>query len=861
MLHMLAASANSGPSPHEPRYHPLVIVLVAVVAGIIVDRSWPLPLCAWSTIATGGLGLWLLVAAFLRSRQNSASDDEASKIEASAESTRFPVWLPVALVANVALLLAVAATAAAWHHCRWNLYFCDDIGCYAHLASQPIAVNVIALGPPRRAPSSAPDPMQSIPSGEYSRLDVDVIALRNGSQWQAASGRATLIVLGEPPAIEAGDRLRCFVRLSAPARPQNPGTLDRSAYLRAERIRGRLVAEVPQCLTLVDSGSPWSLTRLVGSLRLRGDQVLKQCLEPRQAQLAAAVLLGLREELDTERTQAFLTTGTVHILSISGLHVGILAGAMFWLMRRTPLPRGWAVATIAVVTLLYALMVDARPPVIRATVLVLVACGALYLGRRTLGMNTLAAAALVVLALNPAHLFNVGAQLSFLCVAGLIWYAGRRPHSDDRAKKTLDRLVMANLGWLSRARHRIWRALVGLLLAGAVLWSLCLPLVMARFHILSPVALILNALLWVPVSLSMLSGFGTLLFGAIWSPLGSLCGWLCNVSFWILEDSINFADRCPCSHFWVPGPADWWLWGFYGGIGLLTALPRLRPPRRWCASLLAVWIAVGLAASAWPSRHDHLDCTFLSMGHGCAALLELPSGQTMLYDAGQMGSPWVGARSVSEFLWDRGKMHIDAVVLSHPDIDHYNALPGLLDKFSVGTVYVSPQMFEKDNGAVAALRCAIDEHAVPVREVQAGDRIWAADGCTIEVLHPPRQSIFGSENANSLVLSVDYLDREILLTGDVESTGLNKLLSEKPRHASVLLAPHHGSRKSNSPELAHWCTPEYVVFSGDGRWSIAETEATYRAVGGTVFHTYSGGAIHVQIDAAGVRVSQFIDPR
>ena len=103
-------------------------------------------------------------------------------------------------------------------------------------------------------------------------------------------------------------------------------------------------------------------------------------MNPRRAELAAAVLLGLREELDAGRSEAFLTTGTVHILCISGLHVGILAGALFWIMRRTRIPRGWAVAAVAAITLLYALMVDVGPSVVRATIL-----GAGRLRRRLAG--------------------------------------------------------------------------------------------------------------------------------------------------------------------------------------------------------------------------------------------------------------------------------------------------------------------------------------------------------------------------------------------------------------------------------------------------------------------------------------------
>jgi competence protein ComEC len=321
---------------------------------------------------------------------------------------------------------------------------------------------------------------------------------------------------------------------------------------------------------------------------------------------------------------------------------------------------------------------------------------------------------------------------------------------------------------------------------------------------------------------------------------------------------VTLARQVPGGHFWTPGPAGWWLWGLYGSLGLWAAFPRLRPSRRWLVGLLALWITVGFGVATWPRHRDRLDCTFLSMGHGCAVLLELPSGRTILYDAGQSGAPAIGSRTIAACLWEHGLRRLDAVVLSHPDLDHYNALPGLLEKFSVGAVYVSSLMFEKQNEAVAALRKAIDRHRIAVREVRFGDRLRTGGGSAIEVLHPPRFGVLGSDNANSVVLAVNYCGREILLPGDLEAPGLDDLLAEEPRHCDILLAPHHGSRQSNSPELAKWCTPRCVVISGDGRWDSPEVAAPYRAVGAAVLHTYDCGAIAVRITPGGIEVSPFL---
>jgi competence protein ComEC len=366
--------------------------------------------------------------------------------------------------------------------------------------------------------------------------------------------------------------------------------------------------------------------------------------------------------------------------------------------------------------------------------------------------------------------------------------------------------------------------------------------------------------LWPLMTVSLISGFGVLLFGTVFPPLGWLCGWLCDGSFWLLEWSVSLGHRMPCGHFWMPGPADWWLWGFYSALGLFLAFPRIRPRPRWCAAIVGTWIVAGLAVSYWPSEHKCLDCTFLSMEHGCGVFVEFPNGKTMLYDAGRMSAPSIGARAIANFLWDRGRRRIDAVVLSHPDIDHYNALPELLEKFLVGRIYVTPAMLTKDNRTIGVLRDAIDRCGVPVQEVRAGDSLPLADDCPVEVLHPSRHGPVVAGNTDSLVLAVEYRGRRILLPGDLESPGLDDMLKEKPRPCEVLMAPHHGSRKSNSAGLAAWCKPRLVVFSGDGRWNLPEIDSTYRAVGGRSLQTHDCGAIHVQIDGDSVRVSPFVKP-
>jgi competence protein ComEC len=809
------------PQYNGPAYQPLVVVLVGASAGILADRFRPIPLLVWWTITGIALVAWLVLW-----RRG---------------------WLATA---GAVLLLAAAAVAGAWHHCHWHLFAADDLGHFARSAGQPVCIEAIALKTPRPVPPPEPNPMRATQRGDQVRFEVELIAIRDGAQWRPASGRARVNVQALMPGVLAGDRLQIFGQLVAPPQPRNPGEFDAASFLRAKRVRSQLRVEFAESVSPIAAGPAWSPRSLLERVRMHGNRLFQKYLDPQRSGLAAAVLLGAREQLEPERTEAFVETGTVHLLVIAGLHMGILVGAVFWAMRRAPIARGWVLLIVSLFTVFYAAVVDAEPPVLRAAVLMLCTCAAAFMGRQRLGFNALAAAALLVLAFNPADLFHVGAQLSFLCVAGLVWFAPLWLRS-DLPQDPLDRLIAENRGWGSRVLRFVGRYFWRLTTVSLVIWLLTAPLVMARFHLSNPVAIVLNPLVWLPMAVALIAGFSVLTLGTVFPPLAPVAGSVCNSTLALLEWMVHAGRRVPHGHAWVPGPDDWWLAGFYGGLAVLAAVPFLRPPRRWCVGLAAAWISIGFLAAALRVEHNRLSCSFLSVGHGCAAVVQLPTGQTILYDAGQMDAPVAATRSISGFLWSRGITHIDAVVLSHGDADHYNALPGLLERFSVGVIYVSPVMFDNENPAMLALREAISRSGVPVREIVAGDQLVAGRAaplreltvgeqpeeglaCALKILNPPPGVVLGSENSNSIVLSVEYRGRRILLTGDLESPGLDCVVADPLSHCDLFLIPHHGSRQSDPQALAGWSTPDWAIISGTRRWDPRPVEAVYRKTGSQV---------------------------
>jgi competence protein ComEC len=225
-----------------------------------------------------------------------------------------------------------------------------------------------------------------------------------------------------------------------------------------------------------------------------------------------------------------------------------------------------------------------------------------------------------------------------------------------------------------------------------------------------------------------------------------------------------------------------------------------------------------------------------------------------------LGSPEFATQSIAAYLWHRGIMRIDGIVISHADVDHYNAVPGLLDRFRVGAVYVSPIMFDgfgeaSARGGPQLLQASIREATIPIREVSAGDRMRVGPHVTIEVLHPPHQGVLGSDNANSLTLAIEYDGTRLLLPGDLESPGLEDLMAELPYDCDVLLAPHHGSRQSDPPGFAAWSMPEWVVISGGGGDDVEPVADTYRRAGAQVFSTHMQGGVQFHVASSEIRIA------
>jgi competence protein ComEC len=805
---------------------PLVPAALAFTAGIILDRYLSVPLGFSLAAAAVCLAAWI------------------------ATSLGSGKGLPL-----VYLALAGVAFGTAYHHLRRDLGPQD----VAHLAGEEprtVRVRGVLDEEPFHAPALPHDALRSRDRADRSSAVVRLTHLRQRDTWVEVSGRARLQVDGVLPDLHVGDEVEVVGQLGLPSTPGNPGEFDYTAALRDQGIGAVLtVRKTAGGVTRLSRG--WTLSPRGWLMVVRGwgQRVLGDVLPQRTRGVGMALLLGEGAPMTQDDWDKYLRTGVIHVLAVSGQHLVVLAAFLWFVLPRLGVRQRPAAVAVALFLLAYAVLTGGRPPAMRSAVVVCAFCGGLVLRRRVLPANLFALAWLVVGLLNPMDLSTAGCLLSFLAVAVLYWGTRRRSLEKDNVDP-LDVLIEQS--------RPVWQR--GLLWAGkktleayvvcALVWLAVTPLAMSRFHVFPPAGLIIGPPLVLLTSVALLAGFGLLLVAVVWQPLAVLFAPVVGGCLAGCETLVDALDRWPTSHLYISDIPEWWSWIFY--IGVLAALTQEPLRRRWPWVLAAGlgWVCVGLLARVARLPDGELRCTFLAVGHGGCTVFETPDGRTLLYDAGAIGGPDVTRRVIAPYLWSRGIRRIDEVFLSHADLDHFNGLVQLLDRFAVGQVTWTPTFAHKPTQGVAVTLAELAKRDVPMQVVKAGD-VRVAGDVQLQVLHPPAVGPPGVENVRSLVLQVQHAGHTILLTGDLEGLGQQRVLSLPRRRIDVLMAPHHGSPAANTADLAKWARPGVVVSCQSLEMGRKDGGGPYRAVGARYVDTHHDGAVTVRSHASGLVIETY----
>ncbi|MET0026529.1 MAG: DNA internalization-related competence protein ComEC/Rec2 [Candidatus Thiodiazotropha sp.] len=649
--------------------------------------------------------------------------------------------------------------------------------------------------------------------GQLQRFQVDVQSLRDPQGNPVPASRVQLSWFGRGTPVQAGENWRFKVRLKQPRGLHNPVGYDGEKGMLSQGIGARgYVRAGPENRRLDPPGAHGVITRLRQAIAAGLDEYTGNL---RSAALFKALVVGDRRSLSRSDWQVFTRTGTNHLIAISGLHVGIVAGWSLWLGNRLwrrseklcqRLPSIKAGAWLSLISAVsYASLAGFSLPTQRALLMLSVVLGALILGLRiSLGRALLWALFLVVL-WDPLAPLQAGFWLSFLAVAAIWWSVSGRLH--------------AGSGWRQGLRIQ-WAVSIGLL---PVLF-----LLFGQASLISPIVNLIMvpwfSLVLVPL---LLLGLPLMLLPQLAAHWYSGLGYFANQTFWLLD---GFAEFSWASLAWPETGV--WVWILMLTGVLLWLLPR-GLPGRW----MGIWFCLPFLATT-NQRPDAGEfwLTLLDVGQGLACVVETRE-HVLLYDIGP-GS--VGGYSAAEavvvpYLRSLGVARVDRMILSNGDQDHAGGVGALRAAFP-GTSMLSGEV-----------------DRVPDSDACVSGTQWVWDGVVFRILHPAEGDRFSDSNNRSCVLQIETGEQRVLLPGDIETPAELRLVQ---RHADklasqILIAPHHGSAGSSSMALVNVVKPEWVLFSVGYRnpydFPKAEVVERWRSQGAAVLNTAESGAIRFHI--------------
>jgi competence protein ComEC len=632
-----------------------------------------------------------------------------------------------------------------------------------------------------------------------------------------------------------GDRIKLIGKLKKPSELRNPGGFDYQKYLLRKKVIA--IVWIEGDIVKLGSGRANPIFTIAYNLRDKISDVISYTLpdEPFAcASFLEGVLLGKRSMLPEEIRGWFEDTGTIHILAISGLHVGLIGLIFFFIFHKfARLPQKTSYVFTFLTLIIFAIMTGARPSVIRATIMAGTIIIGMIIDRDTDIYNSLALAGLIILLQNPLTLFDIGFQLSFLATFSLFY---------------LTPLIEPKIWFLPRYLAKLISASIAIQIGTS-------PLIIFYFHKLPLVTILSNIIVIPLLGIILVLGLAMFFIGIIFMLVANLIGMINFYAIAALLTSVSFFANFPYAYIYLPAISIPFMSSYYICIWMISKHKKIGTPKVIIGVL--VLINIFLWVEVIKTSSNIMKVTFLDVGQGDAIFLEFPKGGNMLIDGGPGGYSDAGKRIILPFLRSKGINKLDVVIITHHHFDHYGGLLSLLKNYKI-------KKFVIDNGVEKQqLSEIIKERNILHKVVKAGDEIVGYPKTKIYILHPSNIKDKKPSNNNSIVVKVVYNKISFLFTGDIESKVARRLLPFKDMlSATILKVPHHGSKDGYYPNFIELVNPQIGIIEV-GRNNIfnlpdKQVLMNYKRRDTIIYRTDKHGAVIVSTNGEKIWVKTMI---
>lgn len=669
-------------------------------------------------------------------------------------------------------------------------------------------------------------------------LYMKVISIRHSQKKIPMTGKIKITVprtshSSRLKQINAGDRIHVAARLINSRGFKNFGQPGRNFYLKMDHVHKQAFCKSPLLVHKLSASPPLALRPHISRLRMHIQSAIEHYFPgprhnlSRTGAVLEALILGARDRVRDETKEILQHSGLFHLLAISGAHIAVLSLLFFSLLKFMRIPERTVYLIVMALLIFYALLVEGRPSVIRATVVMLFFLGGRLLWRDVQLLNTLSISAFILLILYPFDLFALGFQLTFAATFAIVLFApairSKLPRIPGKFSDVLAVSLAAQIG--------------------------VLPFIASVFNRISFTSLILNYPALPLVTLIMASGY---LFLVTAGLIPGLAAYAAALPDFIIENFIQMAHlslHTAGLSFRIPDPPIFVAAGYFACL-ITWALVKKKWGKRFSAAGLVLFALV-VIWHPFPYHSPHLKITCIDVGQGDAVLVECPGDKIMLIDGGGLASSRfdVGEQIISQVLWQKGIKEIDYLVCTHPHSDHFLGLISVSRNFSISefwdaATYADPPEY----------RAFLNQLSPRIRRrslYRGNNR--QLDHITIDILHPPRHYAHPDLNNHSLVLQLKYGNHTFLFSGDIEKEAERNLVLESSSLSSqVLKIPHHGSDSSSSDPFVKAVAPQIaVVTAGEyNRYGFPDESIIrkYKQSGSRVLRTDLHGAVEIISD-------------
>jgi competence protein ComEC len=685
----------------------------------------------------------------------------------------------------------------------------------------------------------------------YTTFYAKVYAIKTTAGWTDTVGTIKFYISQDVNSLKLGDDFQAFCGLEKFSPVENPGQFDTARYMNRNGVFLSASVKSANAITVLNAENikPKLLFDIKAKLRRYAVAALLENTESNDyISLTEALVLGSRTKIDRQLYNDFIKTGLVHLVVLSGLNVGILAGVAWWFTKRIGLLHiGRSVACI-IVTIIFLLAVPAQSSTLRAGIMFIVFCTARMFNRRSNLLNSIALSAILLLLIRPMDFLNIGFQLSFAAIIGIVLFC-----------PVFFNFLVTFFGGLNKNYiHKFLKALLAAFSTGCTAWLLVAPITAWHFYQVQLLTAIWTVPAMIPATVMIVLGTFKILLNPLLPTLAYGLSLVIDFSASVLSYLVTLFAKVPFSYIITGKPPIYLVLLFYLLLFLWKFFPFKKPAKNFIYPTAIAFLLIFAVFINKFEKFNNLQLTVLSVGHGQAICVKTPDNKISIIDAGSISKNNIGDSTVNPFLNYTAADKIDSVFISHDDIDHYNGLPEILEKHKCKNVYTTPQFIQNAaNSETDAMLCRfIKSKNIPLGV--APEKI-PSDKTVITHLWPrqiPDENSL-TDNESSLVLLLEYAGRKILFCSDITEDVQNRLMNLYPAlDIDIMITPHHGSARTTDPAFLDYFKPEFLITSC--------TQARLSSVSPRIlehsqsYYTCQSGAVTVMINRPGqIKVSTF----